>query len=366
MKLTEQQIRKAISLLNIQVTGSKNGNWLGLVCPLHSETTPGGSCFINLESAMINCFSCHQKISIIDLAKQRLNLPFNDIIKMIDGHFEISFPISNIKIKQKERKESKVIHNFEEIRFDPNHYYYTRKREFTQDFCKQFNVTRCLSGIYNDYMIVPIKDSIKGINEFEARRLFEYEQLNMFFNIIEGNYEKLKKKFEKYIKREKIELRNYLLYKNNVLFYDDQLKYLLQPKVRYVSGSQAYRTLFNIDNLKFDETLWLTEGICSLPKIWTYISKNCSCTFGSNIDKEQIELLAKFKRIVIIPDFDLAGYEMIKELNKSLNSFSVKNIKSEDTDESYIEDIKTKCELSPGDYLTKYMKLGLQNSKIIF
>ena len=365
MKLTEQQIRKAKNLLNIPTNNQRNGNWLGILCQLHSDSNFGNAS-INLESGMMFCFSCHQKISIIDLAKQRFNVSFKEVMKMIDDCYEISFQSIPVQTKQKERKQSKVLREFEEVVFNPEHYYYIRQRGFTQEFCKEFNITRCLSGIYNDYMIIPIKDSAKGIEEFEARRLFEYEKLNMFFNTIEGNYHRLQRKFEKYIIKEKIKFKNYLLYKDDVLFYDDLIKYLLQPKVKYVPNSQAYRTLFNIDNLKFNETLYLVEGTGSLSKIWTFISKNCTCVFGSKIDIEQIELLKKFKHIVIIPDNDLAGYMMIKDLNKELTNFSVINIVTEDTDNSYVKDIQNTNEIAPSVYLSKYINRGISHGKAIF
>ncbi len=365
MRLTTDQIIKAMNLLNIITNNQQNKNWLSILCPLHEDKNYGNAS-INLESGHIHCFSCHQKISIIDLMKQRFNINFKQAMEMIDNHFNVLINYTPVQTKVKERKPSKVLHEFEEISFNPEHYYYTRQRGYTKEFCEHFKITRCLSGIYNDYMIIPIKDTAKGIEEFEARKLFLYEQLNMFFNTVEYKEEKLKRKFDRHIKRNKIKLIDYLLYKDDELIYDNQIKYLLQPKVRYVSYSQCYRTIFNVDNLKFDDTLYLTEGSGSLSKIWTYISKNVSCTFGSNIDKEQIEILKRFKKIILIPDNDLAGYLMVKFLNKELNNLYIKDIRSEDTDENYIKDIKNTNEIAPSEYLSRYMNRGISHGKSIF
>ena len=355
MRLTTDQITKAINLLNIQSCGNNSGNWMGIVCPIHTESTPGGSCSVNLESGIIHCFSCHQTISVIELMKQRFNVGFKQALELIDNHFNICLNKPLIQSKIKERKQSKAVHEFEEISFNPENYYYTRQRRFTKEFCKEFSITRCLSGIYNDYMVIPCSSKVKNINEFECRKLFEFEQLCMFFDIINGDYYKLKNKFERYIKKNKIKLVNYLLYKDNELFYNDQIKYLLQPKVRYVQGSQLYRTIFNVDNLDFNKDLYIVEGTGSLPKIWMNITKNVSCTFGSNIDEEQVEILKKFKKIIIVPDNDNAGYLMVKFLSKQLDNIYIKDIKIKDTDDSYIDNIKNKKEISTSEYLSKHI-----------
>lgn len=352
MQLTTSQIAKAMNLLNIQRYGNNNGNWIGIICPMHSESTPGGSCSINLESGVIHCFSCHQSINAIDLIKQRYNVNFSEALKLIDVRSDVKINYRPVK-KEKKRVETKVEHDFTEISFNPDNYHYTRTRGFTEEFCERFNITRCLSGIYNDYMIIPCFDSNKKIFEFEARKLFSYENLNMFFDTINEDFGKLKRKLERYIKRNKIKLVDYILFQDNKVIYDDRLKYLLQPKVKYVPGSQLYRTIWNVDNLKYDDELYVCEGLGSICKLWTNITKNCSAVFGSKIDKEQIEILKRFKKIVLLPDYDEAGYSMVKFLNMYLNNFTVKKIKLEDTDKDYINEIKQTKELKPSEYLTR-------------
>lgn len=352
MKLTSNQILKAVNLLNIPTNNEINGNWLGILCPLHHDKNFGNAS-VNLESGRTFCFSCKQGASVVDLLKSHFNIGFKEALELIDAHSinEINYIP---QAKTKEKHQTNIDHDFTEITFDPNNYYYTRLRGFTKEFCKEFNITRCLSGIYDGYMIIPCQDSKKGIFEFEARKLFEYEFLNMLFNTVETDIKKLKLKFNKYVKANKIELKKYILFKDGKVIYDDKLKYLLTQKVRYAKNSQLYRTIWNIDNLNLDEELYLVEGIGSIPKIWTHISKNCSCTYGSNIDKEQIEILKKFKKIIVIPDFDLAGYEMIKTLHIELNNFIVKNILVDDTEKDYVKRIMYSRDMQSSNYLSKY------------
>ena len=356
MKLTESQIRQALNILNIPTNNQMNGSWLGILCPFHSERTPWGSCGINIETGIISCFSCHQKKNIIKLMMERLNIKYKEAIQMLGGDFSnTSFsPVPIIKEK-KEVKPHKVDHGFIEVKFDPNKYYYTRQRGFTKEFCKQFHITRALNGLYDDYLIIPCEDKEKGIIEFEARRLMEYEKLQKFFNCKNQSLEILKRRFQENISKNKIRLEEGLVIKDGRIIKDDDIKYLLQPKVKYVYESQLYRTIWNIDNLDYSKELYLTEGLGSMPKIWTHITKNCSAVYGSKIDPEQIEILKKFSKIVVIPDNDEAGRDMIR-LIYHLNNFTIKKIKSEDTDKEYIDEIKKAKEISPRDFIKNPIK----------
>jgi DNA primase len=353
MNLSAIQIKKAIHLLNIPTNGVEKDGWLGILCPMHNDNN-FGNCSINLESGRTSCFSCHQSVSVLDLLIQKYNCTFSEALFLIGGSDHIIFKdnINTIKKNKKIKGPNSISHNFEEIVIKPENYMYTKTRGFTQEFCNEFNITRCLNGNYIDYLIIPCIDTRKGILEFESRRLMEYEYLKSFFEFSILNFKRLQNNFKKYIIHNKIKLASdYTLLKNSEIIYDSHIKYLLQPKVKYVANSQLYRTIWNIDNLDFNEELYLVEGIGSIPKIWVNLTKNCSCTFGSLINEEQIDILKQFKKIVVIPDYDLAGYSMIKKLHLSLSNFVVKEINKDDTDSRYVLEIKKTREISPQKYL---------------
>ncbi len=81
----------------------------------------------------------------------------------------------------------------------------------------------------------------------------------------------------------------------------------LYRKVLYPKGS-SLKTLFNYDKLKFNERLWLVEGLFDLIALQTnpkFI--NSTCLFGSTISDRQVYLLNQFKEIVYLIDNDQAG-----------------------------------------------------------
>jgi len=119
MKLTQDQIYKALNLLSISTNNSKNGDWLGILCPdylhfnaLGKHDIHFGNCSINLESGYISCFSCHQSISIIDLIINQFNCDFKFAMKMVDGQ---NSNINILNSNKKEKKKLKVRNNVEDI-----------------------------------------------------------------------------------------------------------------------------------------------------------------------------------------------------------------------------------------------------------
>lgn len=118
---------------------------------------------------------------------------------------------------------------------------------------------------------------------------------------------------------------NHTTYKNRILIPIEENSELLsvegrdfteiqKEKVLYPDGATV-NTLFNYDNLDKNKPLIIIEGIMDLHKIWQYITKNVTCTFGSMLTFRQIELLQQFD-CIFIPDNDKAGYNMLKRFDE--------------------------------------------------
>ena len=87
----------------------------------------------------------------------------------------------------------------------------------------------------------------------------------------------------------------------------------LKPKVLYPKGSRM-EFIFNYDNLDRNKPLYVVEGLMDVPPIWANISKNVTCTFGSNIRLKQLLQLGSFKELVLIPDMDIPGLKMVQKI----------------------------------------------------
>jgi len=330
MQLSPHEIVSILDRLGIKRKNKPSKDWLGIACPLPQHGSIDkviNNCSVNLKTGVIHCFACGSG-HILTFAK-------NLDIKISEK------PTALIKEEKPKPKKIYIEDNnylFTHVPLIPNKFYYTVRRGFTQEFCNTFNIRHCLSDIYDDYMIIPIIDKNKNINEFEARKLKEYEILKFLYKST-ASYERLKNSF-----RIKEKLKEFDIYEN----------YLTKPKVLYLSDSRIKETLWNIDNLDFNNTLYIVEGVASIPKIYTHITKNVTSVFGSEVSEDQIEYLKQFKKIIVIPDNDPAGVHMIELLNLELRNFSVCNIQVEDTNPYYIEEIRKKKLQEPPKFIVKH------------
>lgn len=327
-------IYDALNRACIKYKGQPNHKgWLKIICPFHNDHNYG-NCSVNVNSGHISCFVCG-KHHIRDLVN-------------VDATFTYK-PEETKEIKKTASKlNPNLSYNFIKLDLNPNDFYYTKQRGFTKEFCEQFGIVRCFSFPYQDYFAVPIIDSKKDIYECEFRKLMEYEYLFKYYqNKIRGTYtfKQLKERFKYDLSFYSWELET---------CEDDILRYLLDNKVKYESGAKLKNTLWNIDNIDFNKPLYLVEGIGSICKIWTSISKNVTCTFGSKLGKVQFDYLRKFKQIILIPDRDEAGFNMVKDLFKANIPIDIIDISYEDTDEEYVSEIKNTNIMKDREYLAKY------------
>ncbi len=357
-QINSVSVYSLLNSLNIKYQGIPNKKgWLDILCPNHNDNN-FGNCSINVESGIISCFACGYTNHISNLTN--------------NSNINISHNFEHKKVSEKiviPKLSAKKEYNFIYADLNPEDFYYTQQRGFTKEFCKTFNFVRVFSFPYEDYFAFSIIDSKKEIFTVEFRKLKEYEYLCKYYNR-KSSFAALKQRFKTECDINKIELtKDYILYKKGNIIYNDTIKYLLDHKVKYEPNSKLKETLWNIDNLDRSATLYVVEGIGSIPKIWSSISKNITCTFGSKVTQDQIDILKEFKEVVIIPDNDIAGIMMVNSIYQQINNIFVIGIKSEDTDADYIFQIKNTNKIEAYRWLATKMILEsnqISESKVLF
>lgn len=359
-----------LNRLGIHYEEDLNSEWVQVHClyPYHEDFHMSAG--INFSNGTYKCFKCGTT-NFIKVISELLNCNYKEALNFFNNG-EIknnpNFGLENRKLTKIPKKKEKCFsnYNFTHIKLISEDYEYTRQRGFTQEFVDTFNIRECVSGFYNKYMIIPIIDKKKEINIFEARKLQEYEEALTYFQVENIDYNRMKKHIQNYLKRKNIRLKKikkddnykYCLFEGDKELNIPILKYLAQKKTLYPKGSKVGDLIFNIDNLNFNEDLYIVEGIGSIPKIWSNITKNVTCTFGVEISKPQIKYLQQFKKKkIIIPDQSEAERNMIWSICCQIPNTWVAQIKSEDTDESFIEDIENVELLEGSRYLLRKSKL---------
>ncbi len=363
MDLTYSEIIEALNKLNIIYDDAPNSRgYLGLLCPFHNDTIMKNA-GVDLETGVIHCFACHNSGHVVSLIKEKYDLDYDGAMEFITGRKKekLDDVSANYNLKNKKKnnykskdklKDKKHNNSLTERIFNPDEYEYTRIRGYTKDFCKEFNIKHCYSGWYADYFIIPIKDKHKNIDTFEARKLCMAEILHssdideLDLNMLIDKKQLCIKDFKVYSKLDKSFINNSILL------------YLLKPKVLYPSGSNVGKTLFNIDNLDFNEDLWIGEGLGTVPKVYNNITKNVTSTFGSEVTAEQIEYLNKFKqRKILIPDNDEASLSEFCALMMEVDNLWVFDVETDDKKSSFVEDLKNANIIEASRYVIREYKL---------
>lgn len=297
-----------LSEIGIKHSPPDSNGWVNCKCvfPGHKDTHPSAG--FNINTLVYKCFRCGTT-NLYKIVQQFTGCSYKDAITHVEGDFEINATLNlnkrqDIQSYYLDQKNVKSIiepkfYLEKLIDFTPDDYDYTLSRGFTREFCNSLGIKLCIDGYLttsknnklplNDYIIIPIIDIQKNIDTFEAR------------NIVRNEHD-------------------------------------YRPKVLYPTNSNINDTLLNIDNLNYNEDLYVCEGSGSLPKIYSSISKNVTCIFGASITDEQLKYLLQFnKKIIFLSDWDEASYNMLFSIRKELDNAYVFKERTEDIDHDFIE-----------------------------
>ena len=270
--LTDQQIEFVIQQLPLKTLQSKTNSWLA-ICPFHNDTNP--SLRISKKSGLYHCFSCGSSGNLFSLTKVLLKTSLYKLLG-IEADILSNYWLQNIN-KKYIREKAKI--DVEMIISDGKLYsitassdirilQYLKYRKISFDFVKQYNIQytffcKINETIFKDRLIIPI------------------------------------------------------IVNNKIVSYEGRTFTKANPKVLYPRNSNV-SSLFNIDNLKYNEPLFLVEGIMDLAPLFNLGYRNITCTFGSNIKQEQLQQLKQFSEIIVIPDNDIAGSKFLDQIDESL------------------------------------------------
>lgn len=267
-------IETIINMLGLKL--KKHGHYWQGCCPLHGGDNKNA--FSIHEDGYYTCFSHCGGGSINNLVWKLVN---QSIYKFLDINDINSFMFQNSLSQKKDNKKRECFEITKEhkdinikgslldININTNKTVldYLKLKKVPEEFCKAFNIKYVINAEINETtfknrIVIPI---------IENNKIIAYEGRD---------------------------------------FTNKQ-----KPKVLYNKDSNV-STLFNIDYLDKNRPLIVCEGTFKIAEIWTYITNNVTCTFGSLISNKQKELLNEFKEIILFIDNDEAGLKMVSDFDE--------------------------------------------------
>lgn len=266
-------------------------------CPFHIDKTP--SLFVDFETGRYHCFSCNAGGFITNLFYQLTGESAYKVFNIVNDNFS--------NFSRSFELQPKIIYD-------------------TSVDLKKVNI------VYNKNLLEDATANRTCIQYLNKRGIFLSTAKLFNFKYSEN----ITINMSKFINRLIVPI-----YENGILisFEGRRLDDTTTPKVLYPKNCTV-NTLFDIDNLNKNNTLYACEGLMDLCLLKQCgLTYNCTSIFGASLTKRQIELLKEFKKIVYIPDNDKAGdgtINILKESNlsncyilklpKLINNVSIKDL----------------------------------------
>jgi len=261
-------------------------------CWHHDEGVP--SMFINKESGVYHCFSCHSSGNIFQLITEHLGLTGFDLVKYL-ADFSINLTEEEIYNRLKNHIGSRKPKEVKQVR-------------------KLIRIPEYKTIENNDYL------ENRGITKEEIK---QWEM-----GVVSGN--QTHKEFLPY--------RNWIyipIIQNGVF----ENYFLRSPfNNRKIYGKFPRKNLlFGLDSCTdYSKTIYVVEGIFDMIFL-RKIRVQVVAALSNRLHKEQLELLKKYKRVVLVPDADSPGFELVKTAlpliySTSLGVCSIPNGKKDTAD----------------------------------
>lgn len=304
-----------VELVSEFVTLTKTGaNYKGL-CPFHSENTP--SFVVSPEKKIATCFGCNDTYSPIKFIEKIKNIPFAEALKFVASRAGVKVDItSSYKNKEDFTKYYKITEIAQKLYTDNlfttksgmEALDYLHKRGLDDETIKTFGIG--LARAEKDVLYRILKDlNILSLDMIDTGLVKSNE----------GSY------YDLFIKRITFPLKdvegNILGYSGRIFNTDDknQPKYINSPEsIIY----KKHLNLYNINNavpeIRKMHRVILHEGQMDVIASYRAGFKECVCSLGTALTKEQALLIKKYTNDVIICyDADKAG------INASLRAIDI-------------------------------------------
>lgn len=267
----------AIRYLNLRVKGEiyPSTEEVMVRCPIHGG--PNGdknpSCGINLNNGIYNCFACGSHGSIESLFYKVTGESLYKMLGIKNDPFS-SYARSQFNDISFESTEIEKLRT--EVNFDMDSTTPAYENELSRSYLIKRGISEEVS--YNANMRYSDDIMING-RQFGKRLLVPiYEDHKLI----------------------SVEGRRIL---------DNDEKKVLYPK------NSSVNTLYDIDNLDFNEAVYCAEGLMDIMVLRNNkLFRNSTCIFGACLTNRQKALIQKFKKFIMIPDLDAPGLQVLENL----------------------------------------------------
>ncbi len=339
-----------VEIVSEYVSLKKTGrNFVGL-CPFHKEKSP--SFTVNPEKQIFYCFGCGEGGNVVTFIMKTHEMTYPEAIRHLAARLGIVIPVRKVTTSEKrrasEREKLNRINAMAAEQFSRNFASpqgkvardYMAKRGMDETIIKEFRVGysfdewRKLKDYYDKNGVPPVlvekagliigKDNGQYYDRFRGRLIFPIVDLG----------------------------GNVVAFGGRILG-DGEPKYLNSPESPvYSKGKTLYGLYQTKEDIRRKDCAIIVEGYFDLLSLWGSGIRNVIATLGTALTKNQIELVRRFTRnIVILFDPDEGGRSAVE---RSLQLFLEEKI--------HAKVVVLPDNNDPADFVMKYGREALEDN----
>jgi len=304
------EIRNSANILDVisgYVQMRKRGkNYIGL-CPFHQEKTP--SFTVSEEKQIYHCFGCHAGGNVFKFLMEYKNISFVESVQEVAEFIGIKIELEERTFSEDDSEQERLYEiNVIAAKFFSNNLLNSDEGERARNYFKNRNIKPQTQKIFGLGFAESVWESLLFYLKDNKVDLSRAKNLGLIDTRDDGKY------YDKYRGRIMFPVFSpngrVIAFGGRILNDGEKAaKYINSPESLIYSKRKSLYGLFHSkDEIRKLDRVVMVEGYMDLISLYQHGIKNVVASSGTSLTEEQIQLLSRFtKNIIIIYDADIAG-----------------------------------------------------------
>ena len=339
-----------VEIVSEYVSLKKTGrNFVGL-CPFHKEKSP--SFTVNPEKQIFYCFGCGEGGNVVTFIMKTNEMTYPEAIRHLAARLGIVIPTRRVTTSEKrsasEREKLNRINTMAAEHFSKN--FASARGKVARDYMTKRGMDET---IIKEFRVGHSPDEWRNLKDYYERNgvpLALVEKAGLIIGKDNGQYYD---RFRGRLIFPIVDLNGNVIAFGGRVLGEGEPKYLNSPESPvYSKGKTLYGLYQTKDDIRKRDFAIIVEGYFDLLSLWGSGIRNVIATLGTALTKNQIELVRRFTRnIVILFDPDEGGRSAVE---RSLQLFLEEKI--------HAKVVVLPDGNDPADFVMKYGKEALEDS----
>lgn len=339
-----------VEIVSEYVSLKKTGrNFVGL-CPFHKEKSP--SFTVNPEKQIFYCFGCGEGGNVVTFIMKTNEMTYPEAIRHLAARLGIVIPTRRVTTSEKrsasEREKLNRINTMAAEHFSKN--FASARGKVARDYMTKRGMDET---IIKEFRVGHSPDEWRNLKDYYERNgvpLALVEKAGLIIGKDNGQYYD---RFRGRLIFPIVDLNGNVIAFGGRVLGEGEPKYLNSPESPvYSKGKTLYGLYQTKDDIRKRDFAIIVEGYFDLISLWGSGIRNVIATLGTALTKNQIELVRRFTRnIVILFDPDEGGRSAVE---RSLQLFLEEKI--------HAKVVVLPDDNDPADFVMKYGREALEDS----